>query len=81
MAIHAPDEETMNLEILRNTAILRMSVKITSKLHTASIRVRMDMSHDPCRICDADMSQYIQEMYDHYESDEDWGVTDEKGFV
>jgi len=76
MAIHAPDEETMNLVISEKYGYppheCEDNIEITHSVYPSEDGYDVE-ELSFCRICDADMSQYVQEMYDNYEPDEDWG--------
>ena len=76
IAINAPDEGTMNQVI---------SDKYGHPLHECEEHIDITQNVYPCEdgydveewafcsICGADMSLYMQEMYEDYEPDEDWG--------
>ena len=76
MAIHAPDEDTMN-EVI--------SERYGHPPHDCEEHIDITQNVYPnedgydveewafCSICSKDMSLYVQEMYEDYEPDEDWG--------
>jgi len=73
MAIHAPDEETMNLVISEKYGHpphkCEDNIEITQSVYPSEDGYAVE-EFSFCRICDADMSLHVQEMYDHYEPDE-----------